>query len=404
MGGLLPGMNAKKALIIVSVLLVLSLGSLLVYNYFFKSASPGAETANNGALPSAPAGRDTGTGGTGTLPGGNGNQTGQSQANLKIRPISKEPVLSPTIGEDGQTVKYYARANGHIWESDFLGANLKKISAVTLTGLIKAVWSPDKGKVIGIFSDNNKIKKYFYDYDKNKSVLLDENVGYVAWSPDSKKIAYQFIDPASGQNNISAANPDGTNWKNIFKTRLDNLIVEWPGSNKISLRQPPSGLAQGILYAINSATGDFNKILSDIYGLSVKWSPKADKILYSSTDDRGRNPKLTLSDETGANSKDLKLAGIADKCVWSKDDRTIFCALPQEPSPNAIWPDDYYKGLVILSDDFYKINLETGDKTKILGSSGQAGYDAQELFLSPKEDYLFFINKRDGLLYGLKTQ
>jgi len=255
-----------------------------------------------------------------------------------------------------------------------------------------------------INSDVGEVKKYFYDYTNNQSALLGEKVGFVAWSPDSKKIAYEFIDPVNGQNNISTANPDGTNYKNIFKTRLDNLIVEWPSKEKISLRQPPSGLAQGILYAINSATGDFNKILSDIYGLSIKWSPKADKILYSSTDDRGRNPKLTLSDETGANSKDLKLAGIADKCAWSKDDRTIFCALPQELSANAIWPDDYYKGLVILSDDFYKINLETGDKTKILGSSDQVSYDAQELFLSPKEDYLFFINKRDGLLYSLKTQ
>ena len=397
-------MNAKKALIIVSVLLVLSLGSLLVYNYFFRPTSPGAETGSGGALPSASPGQNAGTGSAGSLPGGTTGQTGQNQTALKIKPISKEAVLSPTIGEDGQTVKYYARANGHIWESDFLGANLKKISAATLNGLIKAVWSPDAGKVIGIFSDNDKIKKYFYDYTNNQSALLGEKVGFVAWSPDSKKIAYEFIDPVNGQNNISTANPDGTNYKNIFKTRLDNLIVEWPSKEKISLRQPPSGLAQGILYAINSATGDFNKILSDIYGLSVKWSPKADKILYSSTDDRGRNPKLTLSDETGANSKDLKLAGIADKCAWSKDDRTIFCALPQELSANAIWPDDYYKGLVILSDDFYKINLETGDKTKILGSSDQVSYDAQELFLSPKEDYLFFINKRDGLLYSLKTQ
>src|SRR3989338_5871676 len=125
-------MNAKKALIIVSVLLVLSLGSLLVYNYFFRPTSPGAETGSGGALPSASPGQNAGTGSAG----------------------------SPPRGNTGQTVKYYARANGHIWESDFLGANLKKISAATLNGLIKAVWSPDAGKVIGIFSDNDKIKKY----------------------------------------------------------------------------------------------------------------------------------------------------------------------------------------------------------------------------------------------------
>ena len=93
---------------------------------------------------------------------------------------------------------------------------------------------------------------------------------------------------------------------------------------------------------------------------------------------------------------------MADKCVWSKDDRTVFCAVPQQISENAVWPDDYYKGLTIVNDDFYKINLETGEKTKIAGSQEGYGYDAQELFLSPKEDYLFFVNRRDGLLYILK--
>ncbi len=392
-------MTTKKILIIALILLALSLGTLLIYNFFFKMPSgPAGQETNGGALPSAPAGKEGETGSP--LPGS--ASTAQGLAALKIKPISKEPVLSPTIGQDGKTVKYYTRSNGNVFESDFLGDNLKKISSVTLNGLIKAIWSPDKTKVIGVFSDNNKIKRYFYDYANSQSSLLSEKMGGVAWSPDSKKIAYHFIDSTNGQHNISVANPDGTTWKNIFKTRLDNLIVEWPGNTKISLRQPTSGLAQGILYAIDPGTGDFARVLSDIFGLSVKWSPKADKILFSSTNDRGGDPKLSLADGSGANSKDLNLAGIADKCAWSNDDRTIFCALPQEMSANAVWPDDYYKGLVILADDFYKINLETNAKTKILGSSNQVGYDAQELFLSPKEDYLFFVNKRDGLLYSLK--
>jgi len=398
-------MNTKKILIIASILLVLSLGSLLVYNFFFKSTAPGGETEQGGSLPSASPGTGQTTGGSSFLPGSGANQSiSPGQTASKIKAISKEPVLAPTIGEDGKTVKYFTRANGNVWESDFLGASLKKISSTTLNGLIKALWSPDKTKVIGFFSDNNQLKKYFYDYTNNQSSLLNEKMGSVAWSPDSKKIAYHFIDSATGQHNISVANPDGSGWANIFKTRLDNLIVEWPIKEKISLRQPPSGLAQGLLYALNSTTGDFSRALSDLFGLSVKWSPRADKILFSSTNDRGQNPGLSLTDGIGANAKDLKLSGLADKCVWASDDRTIFCALPQELSANAVWPDDYYKGLVILADDFYKINLETNAKTKILGSSDQVGFDAQELFLSPKEDYLFFVNKRDGLLWSLKIQ
>jgi len=396
-------MNAKKIFIIAAVLLALIGTTLLVYNLFFSAGQTPTITENpqtNGSLPSSGNASKTPAPGNGTP--ANQTQTPAAQTDLKIKPISQEQVYSATIGVDGKTVKYYSRLNGHVYESAFDGSNLTKISSVTLSGLVKIIWSPDKEKVIGFFSENNQIKKYFYDYASGQSVLLNNNIGSIAWSPDSKKITYQFTSAGSEQSTISTANPDGSDWKNIFKTRLDNLIVEWPSKEKISLKTQVSGLAQGVLFALDSLTGDFNKVLSDLYGLNIKWSPKADKIIFSSTSNYGKQPKISLSDSSGANTKNLKLSGIIDKCTWSLDDRTIFCALPQEINQNVTWPDDYYKGLLILSDDFYKINLESGEKTKIAGSSADINYDAQDLFLSPKEDYLFFTNRADGRLYSIK--
>jgi len=385
-------MTTKKIFIIAAILLGLIGLTLFVYNIFFK-AKPSSENpeATSSLSPST----------SQTVTPAPGNQSNQ-KTTPRILPISQERAFGATIGIDGKTVKYFSQATGQIFESAFDGTNLKKISSVTLSGLIKALWSPDKDKVIGIFSENNQTKKYFYNYSNGQSSLLNNNVGYVAWSPDGKNIAYQFSSAATEQSTISISDPDGSNWKNIFKTRLANLIVEWPSKEKISIRTQVSGLAQGLLYVIDSATGDFNKILSDLYGLNIRWSPKADKILYSKTTNYGHNPSLTLADDKGANSQDLKISGIIDKCVWSKDDRTVFCAIPQIISPDATWPDDYYKGLLILADDFYKINLETGEKTMVATSNTQTSYDAQDLFLSPKEDYLFFINRVDGLLYSLR--
>jgi len=372
----------KKIFVIAFILLVILTAALVVYNLFFKD-----KETNPNATPTPTANAEVSPG---------------VFAQGALRAISKEKVMAPTIGEDGQTVKYYSRQNGRVFESDFLGQDLKEISDTDLKNLIKIVWSPDGEKVIGVFSENNQTKKYFFDYETRQSAALDQSVGWVVFSPDSKNIAYQYTDNSTGQSNISVASPDGSNWRNVFKTRMEDLIVEWPSREKISIRTRVSGLVQGLLYAIEEKTGNFYKILSDTFGLSIVWSPKADKVLFSYTDSAGRNPQLALADEKGEKTKNLNLKGIADKCVWSKDGLTIFCALPQSFSDLDVWPDDYYKGLIVLNDALYKIDLESGQKTKIAGSLDQAGFDAQDLLLSPKEDYLFFTNQKDGLLYSLK--
>lgn len=395
-------MDTKKIFIFALILLILGGATILVYNLYFKAPAPPKEPAgaSNNAGDSLPnAGADAQNGAA--SPQLRGAQT----VALKIKPISQEKVFGATIGADGKTVKYYSRENGNLFESDFDGDAVKKISSVSLKNIIKIIWSPDKNRVVGVFSQENKVKKYFYDYTTNQTAQLNQNIGYVSWSRDSRQIIYQFTDKQTDKNTISVANPDGASWKDVLKTRLDDLIIEWPAKNKVSLQTKPSGLSGGLLAVFDPALGDFKTIISDSFGLSAKWSPIADKFIYSSTSAGGKNPKISLADANGQRIGSWFENGLADKCVWSSDNKTIFCALPQEISQSAVWPDDYYKGLVVLADDFYKINLETGARTKIAPQlRDAAGYDAQDLFLSPQEDRLFFVNKKDGLLYGLKTQ
>lgn len=389
----------KKVFIVSIILLAVILASFLVYNFFFKKTPDGGtNNGPNGALPSSPADISGNNQGNKNPASSNAPQTRGS-----LRALSQEKVMAATIDDDGKTVKYYSKENGNVWKSGFEGDNIQRVSSITINGLVKILWSPDKEKVVSFLADGDILKKYFFNYKNNQSSPLNESIKSVAWSPDSKNIAYQYTDPSTGLSNISIADPDGSNWRNVFKTRIDDLIVEWPSDQKISLRSRVSGVAQGLVYTINPQTGDFQKILSDYFGLSVKWSPKADKILASFTDGNGRNPKIVLFNENGTQSKDLNLKGIADKCAWSKDNLTIFCALPySEFSSYDVWPDDYYKGTIVVNDAIYKINLETGEKTMLAGSIEQIGIDAQDMFLSPKEDYLFFTNRKNGLLYGLR--
>ena len=58
---------------------------------------------------------------------------------------------------------------------------------------------------------------------------------------------------------------------------------------------------------------------------------------------------------------------------------------------------------VFFNDTFWSINVETGEQNLVYDpiSDGKAQPDAINLSLNEKENYLFFINKKDLTLWGL---
>jgi hypothetical protein len=370
-------MTTKKLIILAIIVIGLAAGSYLVYHFYF-TQSP-ATGSNDNQILITPA-------------------TAQS-----IFPLSKEKVLSPSINESKQKIKYYSKENGNIYQVNFDGSGLSKISAANLAGIISLIWSPDRNKVIGTFQQNNGIKKYLHDYQNGKDTALNDSIGQAAWSPDGGKITIQSYDSANGTNTVSIANADGSDLKAVFQTRLKDMVLEWPTVDKISIKTPVSGLSDGLVLTVNPEDGTFKKIINGLFGLNIEWSPLGDKFIYSTTSSDGKNLNLSVADQNGQNGKALGISTLVEKCIFSQDDRTIFCAIPQKLSENAVWPDDYYKGLTSVSDQLFKINLDTGEKS-LLFSPDPTGksYDASSLFLSPQEDYLFFINKKDGILYGIK--
>jgi hypothetical protein len=138
--------------------------------------------------------------------------------------------------------------------------------------------------------------------------------------------------------------------------------------------------------------------------LTAKWSPQGDKFIFTKTNEEGKNLYLRVALKDGSAEANINVSTFTDKCVWSQDNRTVFCAIPKNISGTETLPDDYYKGNFISDDEFWKINLETAENTSLIEpwERTEETYDAIDLFLSPLEDYLFFVNKKDGLLYSIE--
>lgn len=363
-------MPLKIIFTIIGVLFILAVGGFFVYNFFLNQDD---EVENTNSTP--------------------------DPLSNQIKAISQEAVLNPVI--NGQKVRYYLADNGRAYESNFDGSGLTQLSTDTLTNLSGVLWSPNKDKAIHIFNDQGIIKKYFYDFETKQSTKLSQNIGYISWAPNEDRIVYQYLGPTE-ESSISISNPDGLDWTNVFPTRMKDLIIKWPSSNKVALITKPSGLTQGTAYTLNLANNDFQKIIEPTYGLTTLWSPQANKLLFSETDHQGKDLKLKIADLGQPTINQLDIITLPEKCVWSTDNQTVFCAVPENIPQIAILPDDYHKNLTSFSDHFWKINVNTGQKIKIFENKGEQIYDAKNLLLSPSEDYLIFINQLDDLLYSLE--
>jgi hypothetical protein len=65
-------------------------------------------------------------------------------------------------------------------------------------------------------------------------------------------------------------------------------------------------------------------------------------------------------------------------------------------------PNDYYSNKFQTADTFWKVNVLTGEKTRLIDLNKiSAKIDAKNIFLNPDESLLFFVNRIDGKLYQI---
>lgn len=388
-------MTRKRLLLFTIIIFMAVLSAFLIYNAY-KSEPTIEETAEEAAKRLA---TEEGEVDRKIVYTGEG-----TTASRTLFSITTEPIVSPVVTDDKTFIKYFLQENGQLYKSSFDGDKTLQISASPLKNFTKGIWSINKHWMISLFTDSSDtVTKYFYDYKTNSPIKLNQNIKYLSWSPDGNEIAYHYENEYLNENNISISYPDGTNTQSVFETRLQDLIVDWTTNDSITIWQKPSGFVESSVYSIDTTTGEFSKLIDKKYGLNISWSPMKNKLLYSATNKNGKDIGLYLADSEGKNAKNLNIVSLVEKTAWSHDNRTIYYAQPKVISTNeTVLPDDFYKGIFHSSDILWRVNTETMDKTMLFFPSDTAiKIDAENLFLSPEEDYLFFINRYDGRLYGI---
>lgn len=383
-----------KPYIIIGVLALLIVGGVIWY-FSGQTLQITKKTgiSTSGTETGFPNGATTRTGQNGKETEASGGLTGAPEP--KLMQITDFAVVSPTLNKNGDKILFYAKTGGDIYESDFLGKEKKKISNITVLGILTAQWSPQKDKAIVWYLDKNEIKKFIQTIGTTTKAAFLPSLAYTAsWSQDGSSVAYLSLGKEGSTlvvTDSSAKNP-----KTKFKTPVRDFRINWITQNQISFNSASSGFAPSVLYVFDAKNNSFSKIIDNTYGFIPLWSPDGKQLLYSATNNNGEGLSLYLKKTDGKTLK-LGVTTLPEKCAWSSDSKEIFCALPRN-FQNTNMPDSYYQGLTYFSDRLVKINAENNETTELFN---EREFDAENLLITSDKERVFFVDRKDGTLWGI---
>lgn len=405
----------KKIFAISTLLLALIVAFAFIYNFIFKKPSSGQNSSKATASKSTPAEegkvadtnqqKDSAKTSTSGASGTVANKDTSQQENSAITAVSDEPVYGATLSSDGKFIYYLLAGNGQLNQVGLDGKLDKVLSTERYESIRKVLWNKQKNKiVIKTKLSSGKTKFLIYDLAVKKVLVLKENTDSVAWSNIGDKIIYKYYNPKTKKRTLSVADPDGKNWKDLAEFNFQNVeIAAVPNSSEISFWPTPDAFLPTTVGLVSFGGGDKREILHDRYGADFLWSPDGSLAAASYSDQKGGHKiDLATMNPDGNQFQSLAFPTFAAKCAWSADSKFLFCALPGNIPDSAILPNDWQEGKIKTSDTFWKIEVSTGKKERLIDAEKISGsFDVLNPFLGKDEKTLFFVNKADGKLYKL---
>jgi hypothetical protein len=319
----------------------------------------------------------------------------------KMTNITSEPIIAATVTQDGENIIFYNALDGNVWTMTLKGVNKKSLKEENSEVPIDVKWATG-GEAAIVKYGNGQIfvKQYTNDIEHKLRDGMDD----VVWSGAGNRILYKYYDVNSGERTLNISNVDGSNWKKIADLPFRfATFTQVPSSIFAAFWPTEYAFEETQLFTtstINESTP--TKIFVGKYGADFKYSPTGENILVSSVYEDGHKLTLGIIDNKGENYNDFLVPTLTQKTVWTKDGKTIFYAQPVDVPEGTIWPNDYNAKKFTTKDTFYKMDIDSGKKERIIELEDiTEGVDAVDLFLSPTEDALFFTNRVNGLLYRI---
>lgn len=251
---------------------------------------------------------------------------------------------------------------------------------------------------IEVEEEKIKNKDSFDPYQKKfQGVFFPDSIENIYINQKSNKVFYTTYQNSDGEKDGNLYGITATKGAEVKKEIFVSEIKEWDfdfsSSEKILANTKASAQTYSIPFVINIQTGVMNQIQKSKIALQTKPNNNFSKFLFSYKDDEGKqNISIKVNSKNGQEDI-LNIATFAEKCVWSKDNITVYCAVPTGIISRD-QPDNWYKGRNYFRDDIYKINTKTGVKEIVFDALlEEKNFDIIDLKIDDREKYLYWRNK-----------
>jgi hypothetical protein len=403
---------SRKIFIVIAIVLVIFIIALIGY-YFLVVSNNGGSAGNtsSGFKGFFPFGQNSAPNASTTAQ--TGGQTGQLTATSTLNFTQKLRELwsDPTAGaglldtEAGTVVRFVDVATGFVYETQLFSPVQTRISNTTMPMTYNAVWGNGNQSFVAQYlkDDNETIDTYVMTV-KNVATTTENPIsgfvladGVADVSVLGDNLFYLTQNDAGTQGFLTAM--DGLKRKQIWNSPLRELLSQLVNGTTVALTTKPYPGVPGFLFTVDNS-GKTKEILANIPGLSDLVSPDGSEVLVLSQTD---SAQMFLYDVKAGTYAPVTPATFPEKCVWSKKDASVvYCAVPEENLDGSSLLN-WYMGEVAFTDDIWKYNLKQNTAAIVENLSGDSGQaiDVEKPLLSDSEQYLIFINKRDGSLWSL---
>lgn len=332
----------------------------------------------------------------------------------RLKRLTSVPVAGAiaTTTKDGVFARYIERGTGNVYDINLETGGSVRVTNTTIRSIQEATWMPNADHVIIRYFDENleevetylgSIKKNTQSSSSSPQFILDgsylaKGIPFITPSPTTASIAF-VTDTASGVS-MTTSRIDGSQKKIIASLPMREVLIDWPTRDTLVITTKPSSGVPGYAYSMSTSGGSLERLMEPKYGLQTLLSPDGSLALFSEAADQqiftgivNRKSKKQIS---------LSLNALAEKCTWGTlSSQKAYCGAPRELE-NSDYPDSWHMGLVSFSDFIWEINTSDGTATllEVPDAIAPSGIDMIDLSVSKNDDYLLFINKKDGFLWS----